>query len=74
METTLFKFINNYYSLSSNKGNQNRTTVVCISEHRFYDFISLFSHCIALVLIEKTHQTLTRVFHHVTKHLEVHQK
>ena len=35
-------------------------------------FFSVFS--VVLVSIEKIHQTLDRVFHHISKHLEVRQK
>lgn len=39
----------------------------------FYNFIFLVSHLVS-VWIEKLHQTLTKMFAHNSKHLNVHQK
>ena len=34
----------------------------------------LFLFSVVLVLVEKIHQTFARLFHHISKHLEVYQE
>ena len=66
-ESKLPKLLNNLSSL------KDRKCLSCLNMQKFVPF-AFFSFSLVLVLIEKIYQTLETVFHHISKHLKVHQK